>query len=64
MPEPNEPPPRNTLFAAAAGGFIGAVAGVVAATALTGDGDTGETQMDVGVQQDRVEVVEERVAAR
>ena len=61
MPEPNEPPPRNTLIAAAAGGFIGAVAGVVAATAMM---DNGETQMEVRALQDRVEVVEERVASR
>ncbi len=41
MPSPNEPPPGRTALAAAAGGFIGGVVGVVAAGMLTGDGSNG-----------------------
>ena len=39
MVDVSQPPPSRTLAAAAAGGFGGAVLGVIAATALTGNGD-------------------------
>lgn len=39
MAEGSTPPLSKTFLAAAGGGFAGAVAGVVAATMLMGDGD-------------------------
>jgi len=45
MASTNDPPPGKTFLAAAAGGFGGAILGVVAATALMGDADTdGDSQ--------------------
>ena len=63
MPEPLEPPPRQTLLAAAGGGFIGAVVGVIAATSMMGDGDNGNSQSALDPQQNTVEVVETKVAS-
>ena len=40
MPQPSEPPPSRTFLAAAAGGFGGAILGVVAATTLMGANDS------------------------
>lgn len=64
MAEPNEPPLRHTLLAAAAGGFGGAVIGVVAATTLMGDGDANESQATLDAEKSAVEVVEPKVASR
>ncbi len=44
MAQPSVPPPSKTFLAAAAGGFGGAVLGVVAATSLMGDPEGGNDQ--------------------
>ncbi len=63
MPEPSQPPPGKTLLAAAGGGFGGAVLGVVAATALMGNGDDGNGQSAVDMAKNTVEIEETRVAS-
>lgn len=64
MPEPSQPPPEKTLIAAAVGGFGGALLGVIAATAIMGDGDDGESQAALDAQKTSVEIVETAVASR
>lgn len=64
MAEPNQPPPLKTFIAAAAGGFGGAVLGVVAATTMMGDGDNGDNQAALEAEKNPVEVVETNVASR
>ena len=63
MPETNDPPPGRTLLAAAAGGFGGAVLGVIAATAMIGDGDHTNGQAAVNGQETPVAVVAQEVTA-
>lgn len=57
MPDESAPPPSRTAIAAAAGGFGGAVLGVIAATALMGDGDGGNGQAAVDPIDQQGEVV-------
>ncbi len=44
MTDVNKPPTYQLLLASAGGGFVGAVAGVVVATNMMGDPDTGHIQ--------------------
>lgn len=44
MNEINKPPPYQTLLAATAGGFIGAVGGAAVATNMMGEPDTAQLQ--------------------
>ncbi len=64
MAQPEEPPPSKTLLAAAAGAFGGAVVGVIAATALMGNGDDGENAASVNGQETPVAVEETELASR
>lgn len=64
MPEPNQPPPGQTLLAAAAGAFGGAVVGVIAATALMGNGDSNDGQAAAHGQETPVAVEETELASR
>ena len=57
MPDESAPPPMKVATAAAAGGFGGAVLGVIAATALMGNGDGGDSQAAVDPADQRGEVV-------
>ena len=63
MPEGSRPPLGATAVAAAAGGFGGAVLGVIAATALMGNGDDNNGQSAVDMAKNSVEVTETRVAS-
>lgn len=56
MPDESAPP-QKTAAAAAAGGFVGAVLGVIAATALTGNGNGGDGQAAVDPTERSQEVV-------
>jgi len=60
MPNESRPPPYQTLLAAAAGGFLG----VVAASALMGDGDNANDQAANDAAETKTEVVEVVVAER
>lgn len=57
----SQPPPSQTLLAAAGGAFVGALVGVVAAGMLTGDGDGANGQAaNEATETQAVEVVAER----
>ncbi len=60
-PAVDQPPQLRTLLAAGAGGFLGAVAGVVAATTLMGNGDEGGSKASLqnqAEQPQRLAIVE------
>ena len=57
MPDESAPPPSTLALAAGAGGFGGAILGVIAATALIGDGDNGDSQAAVDPMDQQGEVV-------
>jgi len=54
------PPPGRTAAAAAVGGFVGAVAGVLAAGMLNGDGDAGQAAVQPADAPAQVQVAEQR----
>ncbi|HNP35637.1 MAG TPA: hypothetical protein PKK10_07280 [Woeseiaceae bacterium] len=61
MAQPSQPPPSRTALAAAAGGFGGAILGVIAATSMMGDGNASNAQSSA--QPVDAAVIESQLAA-
>jgi hypothetical protein len=56
-PQVDQPPQSRTLLASGAGGFLGAVAGVVAATSLMGNGDEGGSKVSLQLEAEQPQQV-------